>query len=74
MYTCEVVLKTAHETGNWEKIGELSFPNGETEFPGGEINSPPPCLGKRVKMRENCFSKIPIWGICVKQVGEMKGK
>ena len=34
MYTCEAVLR------NWGKIGELCFPNGETESPGGEINFP----------------------------------
>ena len=86
MYTCEVVMKTAQKTGesvgiiqksgefggnsgeiqgkfggNCGKIGELCFPNEETEFPDG-------------KMREKCYTKIPIWGICVKRVGEMKGK
>ena len=74
MCTCEVVLKTAKETGepggisrnhwkiggisgkiqgkfrgNWGEIGELCFPNRETEFPGGGIQFP--YWGKRGKMR-----------------------
>ena len=49
------------------KIGELCFPNGETELPGV-----PPNQGKGEKMRENCFTKNPIWVICVKQVREIK--
>ena len=86
MYTCEAVLKTAQETGesgeisrnHWEirgnsggnsrEIGELCFPNWETEFPGGKINF------LHIGKKKNCFTKIPIWGICVKQVGEMKEK
>ena len=87
MYTCEVVLKNCTGNwgiggnhweiegirgkfkGNSGEIGELCFPNGETEFTGGEINFP--MSGKKEEMRGNSFTKIPIWRICVKQLGEM---
>ena len=89
MYICEVVLKTAQETGgirrnHWEiggtrwnlggNSGEISGKIGRKlencVSPMGKQNSL--TGGKRGKMSENCFTKIPIWGICVKQVGEMK--
>ena len=77
MYTSEVVLKTALETGesgeisrnHWE-IGEFGGLSGEiggkAEFPDGEIN----IREKGGKMIQNC----PIWGIRVEQFGEIKGK
>ena len=51
MYTCEVVLKTARETGEsvgiigksgkcGGKLGENWGMNCETEFPDGKIDSP----------------------------------
>ena len=49
------------------KLGEnrgLCFPNGEIEFPDREINFPH-ITEKLGKMRENCFTKIPIWGMNV---------
>ena len=87
MYTCEIGLKTAHETeesvgmigkskefrgklgGNWGIV----FPQWGHKIPwrGKQF---PPRRGKKGKMKGNCFTKIPIWGICVKQVGEIKGK
>ena len=79
VHTCEVVLKTARETGESgviiKKLGEnwgIVFPQRRNRIPW-RGNQFPPRRGKKEEMRENCFTKIPIWGICVKQVGEMKG-
>ena len=93
MYTCEVVLKTAQETGesggiirnhweigriqgkfrgNWGKIGEMCFPLGKQNSMAGK--SIPPTSGKKGENEGKLFPKIPIWGIFMKQVGEMKGK
>ena len=57
--------------GNSREIGRKL---GNCVSPIGKQNSLtknlfPPHRGQRAKMRENCFTKIPIWGICVKQVG-----
>ena len=58
------------------KLGNCVSPIGKQNFLTKNLF--PPHRGKRAKMRENCFTKIPIWGTCVKQVGgnerEMKGK
>ena len=86
MYTCEVVLKTAQETGesqgisknHWEIVGIRGKLGNCVSLMGKQSSlarkSIPPSSGERGEMKENCSTKIPIWGICVKQVGKMRGK
>ena len=59
----------------WRFLGEIQGKFGENwgiVFPPWGNNIPwrgnqfPPCRRKGGKMRENCFTKITIWGLCVK--------
>ena len=74
-------------TGNWGmsrnhwKIREFGVNSeeireklGNCVFLMGKQKSISPHQETGGKMRENCFTKILIWGIYDKQVGEMKGK
>ena len=71
-----IIGKSEKFRGNWKEIGGklgncVSLMGKQNSLAGKSIS---PTSGKKGENEGKLFHKNSHWGICVKQVGKMKGK